>query len=163
MPIADDLRARLASLKSTHVVMSPDDKEEMAIRDEIAGEEKRLEAENAEKKRLANARLLENEKRKAGPDAICELVDLDEAGVFIVRNAPTLVGDALQEAIRENGKASGLDQVNFVIGSMVYPDPEVAGVDIRDRFDKFTFAATSLFNVVSRLSGLKIKERAAKS
>lgn len=166
MALIDDLKAERDRLKGKKIELSADEKDEAKIREEITAEEERLRKERAAKHSLDVARRLDAAKRKAGPEAVCEVVDLLDAdgrgpGVFVVRNPPPEVGDAFQTAIREKGRADPIDVANLVIGSMVDPDPNDGdkGVEIRDTFDRFPFAPQSLSNVVLRLGGLKIEEK----
>lgn len=160
-----ELRARLDKARGTSVKLSAEEDAEARVREEIAAEEKRIADERERKRKLDNARILDNAKRKAGPEAVVDLVDLGDAGVYVMRNPPTLASDALQGAIRDKGRADPIDVANFVIASMVHPDPEEGdnGVRIRDTFDRFGFAAQSLSNVAMTLGGLKIQETRRKS
>lgn len=160
----EDLKAKLAALKSTNVVMTDDETEELKFIRDIEAEESRISAEKSRKRAVECSRILEAARRKMPADQqqLIELVDLDAAGIFVMRPPSPQASDAFQDAIKDKGSASSLDQTNFVLASMVHPDPAVLGVDIRDTFDRFTFAPQSLVNVALRLGGLKIEMRAKK-
>lgn len=168
-----DLRALLLARKSQKITLSVEDQEEIKIRDEIDVEDKRIAAERGARRKLESARMLGRAKKKAGADRRVEIVDLgEEVGMFAVANPLDLVGETFQDAIRERGHATQLEVTNLVLQSMIEArldrdaivplDPEESANDIRDRFEVFSFAPQSLSNVVLRLGGLVIQEKAKK-
>jgi hypothetical protein len=161
--VANSLKDRLNALKSTSVALSAEDAEEAMLRDQIAAEEARIAEEKAKKRALENARILDAVRKRKGQGALLSLMDLGEAGTYVVTNPPKLASEAFQEKIRDNGNATALDVINLVMSAMEYPNPEEKGVDVRDKFDEFAFAAQSLSAEVLRLGGLKIDQSKSKN
>lgn len=160
----EDLKSKLASLKSTSVFLSSEEEEELKLLRDVEAEESRIAAEKARKRAVECSRILEAARRKMPADQqqLIELIDLDQAGVFVMRPPSPQASDAFQDAIKDKGSASSLDQANFVLACMVYPDPAVLGTDVRETFDRFTFAPQTLVNVALRLGGLKVEMRQKK-
>lgn len=145
------LRDKLDALRAKNTI-SPEKEEEKRLKAEIAAE--------TAKAREAELEELEDRMATEHPGGPVEGKDLDAAGMFVMRG-PSRASWLSYEAKVKAKKQTSTDETNLVLEAMLYPDPNAP--ETRALFDAFPLAVTSLSDIVTRLGGFNVKERAKRS
>lgn len=161
----DALKASLEALKNTTAAISPEQAEEIAVRDAIAAEQARIAEETAKLRQLAIDQAMDE---VTGDRSTVEVLDLDAAGFFILK-APAKALYLAYKAKMDKGSPSATDDANLALDCVVSHYVMKTTADgaawvknamIRDVFDDFPLAPTSIGNVGLRLGGFKLQAQA---
>lgn len=150
----DSLKSSLEKLKGTTSTISAEQAAEIELREAIAVEKARIAEEAAKLRQLAIDQAMDEAGAAKGG---LEALDLDDAGFFIVK-APSKPAYLAYQARVEKGTKTATDDANFALECVVFHS--LAPMPIREVFDSFALAPTSIGNVALRLAGFKLQAQA---
>lgn len=149
----ETLAAKLERLKGTTSKITDEQAAEIATRDAIAAEEARIAEEAAKLRQLAIDQAMD----AASGGGEVEALDLGAGGFFILK-APSKAVYLAYKAKMDKNNQTATDEANLAIDCVV--SHSLAPTPLREVFDLFPLAPTSIGNVGLRLAGFKLQNQA---